>query len=88
MGSFINWLNSHRLNPAIKGSMGAVRMVLEIVLIDVTTGIELEPTPGLVPALAVGLDMVKICDEGDSRLDEESEEPGKCSVWRLRGLRT
>jgi len=37
MGSFINWLRSGRLNLAIKGSMGAARMVPETVPLDVTT---------------------------------------------------
>lgn len=45
MGSFINWLKSGRLNPAIKGSMGAIRTVPETVSLHVNNMIELEPTP-------------------------------------------
>ena len=45
MGSFINWLKSGRLNPTIKGSMGATKTVLETLPLDMTTRIELEPKP-------------------------------------------
>ena len=86
MGSFINWLKSVRLNPTIKGSMGVVRTVPETVLLDVTTGIELEPTPGWVPTPAVGPYMVTICSEGGSESNEESEKIGEELVWGLRGL--
>jgi len=47
-------------------------MVPKTVLLDVTTRIELEPTPGLVPTPPMGLDMVTICGEGGSELDKES----------------
>ena len=50
------------------------------------TSIESEPTPGWVPAPAVGPDMVMICGEGGSESDEESEELGEVSVWGLEGL--
>lgn len=45
------------------------------VLLDVTIGIELEPTP------TVGLDMVTICSEGGL----ETDEPGEESIWGLKG---
>ena len=51
-----------------------------------TTGIEPEPTPGWVPTLVVGPNMVTICGEGFLKLDEEAEETGKESVWGLGGL--
>jgi len=86
MGSFVKWLKPGRLNPAIKGSMGALRMVPETVPSDVTTRIELEPTPGWVLAPAMGPNMVTICGEGGLESDEESDEPGEESVWGLEGL--
>ena len=86
MGSFINWLKSGRLNPAIKGSMGVARMVPETVPLDVTTRVAPDPTPGWVHAPAVGADMVMICGEGGSKSDEESDEPGEESVWGLEGI--
>ena len=86
MGSFINWLKSDRLNPTIKGSKGAARMVLETVPLDVTTGIELEPTPGCLPAPAMAPNMVTICSEGGLESEEDSEGPGNESVWGLKGL--
>jgi len=46
MGSFINWLKSSRLNPAIKGIMGVAETVPETVPLDVTTGIEPDLTLG------------------------------------------
>ena len=57
-------------------------MIPNTVLLDVTTGIDPEPTLGWVPALALGPYMVTICGEGGSELDE----PGEESVWGLRGL--
>ena len=54
--------------------MGAARTVSETVTLDVTTGIEPKPTPGWVPTPAMGPDMVKICSEGGSESDEESDE--------------
>ena len=50
IGSFINWLNSRKLNPTIKGIMGATEMVPKTVPLDVTNGVELDPTPSWVPA--------------------------------------
>jgi len=61
MGLFINCLKSGRLNPAIKGSMGADKIVLETFPLDVTNGIDVKPTPGWVPAPVVRLDLVMIC---------------------------
>jgi len=86
MGSFIDWLKSGRLNLAINGNMGVAEMVPETVSLDVTTGIEPEPTPGWVPTPIVGPNMVMICGEGGTKSDEESEEPGEESVWGLEGL--
>lgn len=83
MGPFINWLKYGRLNPTIKGSMGATGTVLETIPPDVTTGMEPEPTLVWVPTPAVGLDMVMICGEGGSKSYEESEGLGEESV---RGL--
>jgi len=54
IGLFINSLRSSRLNPAIKGSMGAVRTVHETISPHVTITIELEPTQVSVHAPAVG----------------------------------
>jgi len=85
MGSFINWLKSGRLNLAIRGIMGAVRTVPETVPLDVTTGIEPEPTRGWLPAPAVGPDMVTISGEGGSHSDEQSGELVEESVWGLGG---
>ena len=82
MGSFINWLKSSRLNPAIKGHMGVAGIVPETVSLDVTTRIEPEPTPGWVPPPDMGPSMVTICGKGGSESDEPEEE----SVWGLRGL--
>ena len=62
--------------------MGAIGIVPETVPLDVTIGIEPEPTPGWVPTPAVGLDMVIICGEGGLESDELREDP----VWGLRGL--
>jgi len=75
-----------RLNPAIKGSMGAARTDLETVPLDVTTSIEPKPTPSWVPTPAVGPNMVVICSEGGSKSDEELGEAVEESVWGLRGL--
>jgi len=86
IGSFLNWLKSERLNPTIKGIMGVVRTFLDMVLLDVTTRVELEPTRGWVHAPVVGPDMVMICSEGVLGLDEESNEPGEELVWGLDGL--
>jgi len=61
MGSFINCLKSGRLNPAIKGGMGTDEIVQETFLLDVTNGIDSKPTPGWVPALVMGLDLLMIC---------------------------
>ena len=66
--------------------MGAAETVPKTLLLYVTTWIELQSTPGWVPTLAVGLDMVMICREGGLELDEESDEPGEESVWGLGGL--
>lgn len=66
--------------------MGAAQTIPETISLDVTTGIEPEPTPGWVPTPTVGLDMVTICSEGGSKLNEESKRPGEESVWGLRGL--
>lgn len=70
-GLFINCLRSGRLNPTIKGSMGAVETVLETVPPNVTTSIVLEPPLVWVPTPAVGPDMVTICNEGGSKSNEE-----------------
>lgn len=86
IGLFINWLKFGRLNPTIKGSMGATGTVPETILLNVTTEIELDPTTSWVPTPAVDPSMVTICSEGGSELDEESDELGEESVWRLRGL--
>jgi len=86
IGSFINWLKSERLNPAIKGSRGATSMIPETAPLDVTTGVEPKSTLGWVPAPAVGPYTVTICGEGNSKPDEESDEPGEDSVWGLEGL--
>lgn len=51
--------------------MGPIETVPKTILLDVTTDIELEPTPGWVPTLAVGPDMMTIYGEGGSELDEE-----------------
>lgn len=66
--------------------MGDARTVPEIVPLDVTTEIELEPAPSWVLAPTVGLDMVTICGEGGLESDEESNELGEDSVWGLEGL--
>lgn len=76
MGSFINWPKSGRLNPTIKGSMGAIEIVSHTVPLNVTTDIKMEPTPGWVPTPAVGPDMVTICG-GGLELDQELDEPGE-----------
>lgn len=88
MGSFINWLKSGRLNPTIKGSMGAARIVLETIPLDVITRIELQLTAGWVPAPAVGPDMVTIFGEGGSDSYEELDELGgdsECYELELDG---
>ena len=61
-------------------------MVLETIPLDVTNEIEPEPTPGWVPAPDVGPDMVMICGEGGSELDEELDEPEEELSWGLREL--
>ena len=61
-------------------------MVPETLLLDVTTGKELDPTPGWIPAPVVGPDMATICGEGGSKSDEELEGPEEESVWGLKGL--
>ena len=71
MGLFINWLKSGRLNPAIEGNMGASRTYPETVPLDVTTGIESEPTPSWVPTQGLGPDMVTICGEAGLESNEE-----------------
>ena len=58
-------------------------MVPETVPPDVITDIAQEPPPNWGPAPVVGLDMVAICGEGGSELDEESREESR---WGLRGL--
>lgn len=60
IGSFIKWLKSGRLNPTIRGSMGATRIVPEIIPLNVTTRIEPKATPGWVPTPALCSNMVNI----------------------------
>ena len=84
---FINWLRSYRLNLSIKGTPGAIGTVPEIVPPDATIDIELEPTLFWVPTLAVGSNMMMICDEGGSESNEESEGPGEeSSMGTQRGM--
>ena len=66
--------------------MVAAEMVPETVSLDVTTGIEPDPTPGWVPAPTVGPDMVTICREGGPKSNEELDELGEESAWGLIGL--
>ena len=70
----------------MKGSMGATGMVLETVPLDVTTGIEPEPTPGWVPTPIVSPDMMTVCGEGGLKSNKESNELEVESVWGLGGL--
>jgi len=51
--------------------MGATRIVPGTVPLDVTIGIGLEPTPGWIPAPAVGPNMVTIYNERGLESDEE-----------------
>lgn len=66
--------------------MGVAGTFPEIVSLDVTTGIELEPTRGWVLAPAMGLDMVMMCDEGVLESNEELDEQGEESIWGLGGI--
>jgi len=85
MGSLINWIKSRRLNPTMKGSNGATGIVLVTIPLDVMTGVEPEPTLTWFPTPVVDLDMMKICGEGGSESDEESDEPKEELVWGLGG---
>lgn len=79
IGSLINWLNSRILNPIMKVRMGATRMVPNMVPLDVTTRVEMEPTLGWFLAPTVGPNMMTTCGEGHS----ESNEPEEELVWGL-----
>ena len=61
-------------------------MVPVTVLLDVTTKVESEPTPGWFHALAVGPTMMTVCNEGGSDSQEESDEPEEELIWGLEGL--
>jgi len=81
IGSLINWLKSKRLNLAMKCSMGASRIVPEMVPLNVTTRIELERTLGWVPTPTVGPEMMRVCGKGGPKSDEELDELEEESVW-------
>ena len=66
--------------------MGAVRMALEMVPLDVTTGVEPEPTLGWVPTLIVGPNMMTVYGEGGSESDEDLYELEEEFVWGLSRL--
>lgn len=66
--------------------MGASETGPETFSLNVTIGIELEPTLVWVPPPTVGLHIMMIGGEGGLKLDEEPEEPREDSVWGLEGL--
>lgn len=67
----------------MKGRREVVRMSLVMVLLDVTTKIEMKPLPGWFPTHAVDPNMLMVCGEGGSGSDEESYEPEEELVWGL-----
>ena len=62
--------------------MGATERIPNTIPLYVTTGVEPEPTPGLVPTPVMGPYMVTISSGGGS----ESDELGEDLLWGLRGL--
>jgi len=66
--------------------MGVAETIPDIVPLDVSISIALEPPPVWVPALVVGTYVMKICGEGGSESDEELEGPEEESGWGLGGL--
>jgi len=73
IGSLINYQKSGRLNPAMKCSMGAFGTVPKTIPLDVTTGVEMEPTPSWIPIPVVGPYMMMI-------LLEDTKKGGSISI--------